>query len=150
MFEASKIVGETSTVYCERGFYNTNNDTWYFTKNSRIDYDNRVVVGDSMYFDRNRDFASASNNITITDTINNSIIKGHYAEVYKSKDSAFVTKRALAISVQENESIYIQSDTLMTTGKEENRVTRSFRNGIWLQSDVRGPENMIVAKYQTR
>ena len=109
MYGASKILGETSTVYCERGFYDTNNDIGYFTKNSRIDYDNRVVEGDSMYFDRNRDFASASNNIVITDTINNSIIKGHYAEVYKSKDSAFVTKRAVAISVQENDSIYILS-----------------------------------------
>jgi len=149
MFGASKIVGETSTVYCERGFYNTNNDTGYFTKNSRIDYDNRVVVGDSMYFDRNRDFASASNNITITDTINNSIIKGHYAEVYKSKDSAFVTKRALAISVQENDSIYIHSDTLMVTGKEDNRITRAFRNARLFKSDVSGKADSIHVNHQT-
>ena len=149
MFGASKIVGETSTVYCERGFYNTNNDTGYFTKNSRIDYDNRVVVGDSMYFDRNRDFASASNNITITDTINNSIIKGHYAEVYKSKDSAFVTKRALAISVKENDSIYIHSDTLMVTGKEDNRITRAFRNARLFKSDVSGKADSIHVNHQT-
>ena len=149
MFGASKIVGETSTVYCERGFYNTNNDTGYFTKNSRIDYDNRVVVGDSMYFDRNRDFASASNNITITDTINNSIIKGHYAEVYKAKDSAFVTKRALAISVQENDSIYIHSDTLMVTGKEDNRITRAFRNARLFKSDVSGKADSIHVNHQT-
>ena len=149
MFGASKIVGETSTVYCERGFYNTNNDTGYFTKNSRIDYDNRVVVGDSMYFDRNRDFASASNNITITDTINNSIIKGHYAEVYKAKDSAFVTKRALAISVQENDSIYIHSDTLMVTGKEDHRITRAFRNAKLYKSDVSGKADSIHVNHQT-
>lgn len=149
MFGASKIVGETSTVYCERGFYNTNNDTGYFTKNSRIDYDNRVVVGDSMYFDRNRDFASASNNITITDTINNSIIKGHYAEVYKAKDSAFVTKRTLAISVQENDSIYIHSDTLMVTGKEDHRITRAFRNAKLYKSDVSGKADSIHVNHQT-
>ena len=149
MFGPSTIVGETSTVYCERGFYNTNNDTGYFTKNSRIDYDNRVVVGDSMYFDRNRDFASATNNIKITDTINNSIITGHYAEVYKSKDSAFVTKRALAISVQENDSIYIHSDTLMVTGKENNRITRAFRNAKMYKSDVSGKSDSIHVNHQT-
>ncbi|MEJ6793026.1 MAG: OstA-like protein [Lacinutrix sp.] len=149
MFGSSKIVGETSTVYCERGFYNTNNDTGYFTKNSRIDYDNRIVEGDSLFFDRNRDFASASNNITITDTINKSIIKGHYAEVYKSKDSAFVTKRALAISVQENDSIYIHSDTLMVTGKENNRITRAYRNAKLFKSDVSGKSDSIHVNHQT-
>jgi len=143
MFGPSKIVGETSTVYCERGFYNTNEDTGYFTKNSRIDYDNRIVEGDSMYFDRNRDFASASNNIKITDTINNSIIKGHYAEVYKSKDSAFVTKRAIAITVQEKDSVYIHADTLMVTGKEDNRITRAFRNAKLFKSDVSGKADSI-------
>jgi lipopolysaccharide export system protein LptA len=149
MYGPSKIVGETSTIYCERGFYDTNNDTGYFIKNSKIDYDNREVKGDSMYFDRNRDFASASNNIKITDTINNSIIKGHYAEVYKSKDSTFITKRALAISVQEKDSIYIHADTLMITGKEGSRITRAFRNAKIYKSDLSGKSDSIHVNHQT-
>lgn len=149
MFGPSKIVGKTSTVYCERGFYNTNNDTGYFTKNSRIDYDNRVVFGDSIYFDRNHDFASATNNIKITDSINNSIITGHYAEVYKSKDSAFVTKKALAVSIQENDTIYIHSDTLMVTGKEDHRITRAFKNAKLYKSDVSGKSDSIHLNHQT-
>ena len=49
-----------------------------------------------MYFNQKRNFASATNNIKVTDTLNQSIITGHYAEVYKLKDSVFITKRALA------------------------------------------------------
>ncbi|MEZ4974976.1 MAG: hypothetical protein R2802_00285 [Flavobacteriaceae bacterium] len=79
----------------------------YFIKNSRIDYDNRIVEGDSLFFDRNKSFASANNNIKVTDTLNHNVIKGHYAEVLRDKDSVFITKRALAITVQENDSIYI-------------------------------------------
>lgn len=149
MYGPSRIVGETSTIYCERGFYDTNADTGYFIKNSKIDYDNREVVGDSMYFDRKLDFASATNNIKITDTINNSIIKGHYAEVYKSKDSAFVTKRALAISVQEKDSVYIHADTLMVTGKEDNRITRAFRNAKIFKSDLSGKSDSIHVNHQS-
>ncbi len=149
MYGPSKIVGETSTIYCERGFYDTNADTGYFIKNSKIDYDNREVKGDSMYFDRNRDFASASNNIKITDTINNSIIKGHYAEVYKSKDSTFITKRALAISVQEKDSIYMHADTLMVTGKENNRITRAYRNAKIYKSDLSGKADSVHVNHQT-
>ncbi|MEZ4796745.1 MAG: OstA-like protein [Flavobacteriaceae bacterium] len=143
LFGPTTITGETSKIYCERGFYDTNNDIGYFLKNSKIHYDDRLVEGDSLYFDRNKSFASASNNIKITDTINKAIVKGHYAEVYREKDSVFITKRALAITVQENDSIYIHSDTLMVTGKPENRITRAFYNAKIYKTDLSGKADSI-------
>ncbi len=149
LFGPSTIVGEESTIYCERGFYNTNNDTGYFVKKSKINYDNRIVEGDSIYFDRNRSFASATNNITVTDTLNKSIIKGHYAEVFRAKDSMFVTKRALAITVQENDSIYIHGDKLMVTGKPEHRITRAYYNVKLYKSDLAAKADSIHADHKT-
>ncbi len=149
LYGPSTIVGETSTIYCERGFYNTENDTGYFVKNSRIDYDNRVVKGDSMYFDRKINFASATNNITVTDTINNSIVKGHYAEVWRAKDSVFITKRALAITVQENDSIYMHSDTIRVNGPPEHRITRAYYNAKLYKSDLSGKADSIHADHKT-
>ena len=149
MYGPTTITGDDSKVYCERGFYDTENDTGYFIKNSRIDYDNRRVIGDSMYFDRNRNFASATNNITVTDTINNSTVKGHYAEVFRDKDSVFITKRALAITVQDNDSIYIHSDTLMVTGKPENRITRAYYNARIYKSDISGKADSIHVNHKT-
>lgn len=147
MYGPSTIEGETSTIYCERGFYNTNNDTGFY-KNSRIDYDNRVVVGDSIYFNRNTSFASATNNITVTDTINNSIVRGHYAEVFREKDSVFITKRALAISVQDKDSIYMRSDTLMLTGPEDHRITRAFYNVRIFKSDLSGKADSVHVNHK--
>ena len=138
LFGPTTITSETSTIYCERGFYDTNNNTGYFLKNSRIDYDNRIFEGDSMYFDRNQSFASATNNIKVTDTINNMVVKGHYAEVFRDRDSVFITKRALAISTMERDSIYIHADTLMVTGKPEKRITRGFYNVKVFKSDLSG------------
>ncbi|WP_439153135.1 OstA-like protein [Winogradskyella sp.] len=149
LFGPSTIIGESSTVYCERGFYNTNNDTGYFQRNAKIDYDNRRFEGDSLYFDRNRSFASATNNITVTDTINRSIVKGHYAEVYRDKDSVFITKRALAITVQEQDSVYIHADTLMVTGKADNRITRAFYNVRLFKSDLAGKSDSIHVNHKT-
>ncbi|MCK0178076.1 hypothetical protein MWU50_02120 [Flavobacteriaceae bacterium S0862] len=149
LFGPTTITGETSKIYCERGFYDTKNDTGYFLKKSRIDYDDRVIEGDSLFFDRNRSFASATNNIKITDTINKAIIKGHYAEVFRDRDSVFITKRALAISVQENDSIYIHSDTLMVTGKPENRITRAYYNAKIYKSDISGKADSIHVDHKT-
>ena len=149
MYGPTTIVGEASKIYCERGFYDTENDTGYFLRNSRIDYDNRIVVGDSMYFDRNKNFASATNNITVTDTINKSIIKGHYAEVFRDKDSVFITKRALAITVQDRDSLYIHSDTLMVTGKPEHRITRGYYNVKMYKSDMSGKADSVHVDQKT-
>ena len=149
LYGPSTIVGDSSKIYCERGFYDTNNDTGYFLKNSKFNYNNREVEGDSLYFDRNRSFASATNNIVVTDTINKSIIKGHYAEVFRAKDSVFITKRALAITVQETDSIYIHADTLMITGKPEHRITRAYYNAKMYKSDMSGKADSIHANHKT-
>ena len=126
LYGKSTIVSDASTVYCERGYYDTRNDIGYFVKNSRIDYENRILYGDSIYFDRNKSFASATNNIKVIDTVNKSIIRGHYAEVFREKDSVYITKRALAVSVRDNDSIFIHADTLRVTGKPENRIIKGF------------------------
>ncbi|MGR7813592.1 OstA-like protein [Lacinutrix undariae] len=148
MYGPSTIKGEASTIYCERGYYNTNNDTGYFIKNSTINYENRVIEGDSLYFNRNTSFASATNNIKVTDTINNSIITGHYAEVFRAKDSVYITKRALAITVQENDSIYLHADKIMVTGKPEHRITRAFYNAKIFKSDISGKADSIHADHK--
>jgi len=126
LYGQSTIESDASTVYCERGYYDTRNDNGYFVKNSRVDYNNRILYGDSIYFDRERSFASATNNIKVLDTVNNSIITGHYAEVYREKDSVFITKRAVAVTVRDQDSIYVHADTLRVTGKPENRVIKGF------------------------
>lgn len=149
LFGPTNIIGETTNIYCERGFYDTESDIGYFLKKSRIDYDNRVIEGDSLFFDRNKSFASATNNIKVTDTINNTIVKGHYAEVFKDKDSVFITKRALAISVQERDSIYIHGDTLMVTGKAENRITRAFYNVKIYKTDLSGKADSVHVNHKT-
>ena len=138
LYGPSTITGDTYKIYCERGFYDTKVESGYFIKNTRIDYNNRIIKGDSVYFNKAREFASATNNIKVTDTINNGIIKAHYAEVFKAKDSVFATKRAVSIGLMEQDSLYIHGDTLMLTGKPDNRILRAFRNAKFFKTDLSG------------
>nr|WP_198029949.1 OstA-like protein [Christiangramia salexigens] len=149
LYGPSTIVSETSTVYCERGFYDTREDRGHFVKNSRIDYENRILKGDSLYFNRENSFASATNNIKVIDTINKSRVTGHYAEVYRDKDSVFITKKALAASLQERDSLFIHSDTIMITGKPEKRIIRGFYNVRILKEDMSGKSDSIYSNQET-
>ena len=143
LYGPSTITSETSVVYCERGFYDTRADNGFFVKNSTIDYENRKLEGDSIYFDRPTGFASATNNIKVTDTVNQSVITGHYAEIFRMKDSLFITKNPLAAAKQENDSVYIASDTLMVTGKVDNRNIEAFYDARIYKTDLSGKADSI-------
>ncbi|MBT8180421.1 MAG: OstA-like protein [Eudoraea sp.] len=138
MYGPSTITGETYKIYCERGFYDTKIESGYGIKNTRIDYNNRIIEGDSVYFDKATEFASATNNIVVTDTVNNGVIRAHYAEVFKAKDSVFATKRAVSISLVEQDSLYMHGDTLLLTGKPDHRILRAFRNAKFYKTDLSG------------
>jgi lipopolysaccharide assembly outer membrane protein LptD (OstA) len=134
----STITSKANYIYTEKGFYDTKKNKAHFLNKSYIKYNDRVIRGDSLYYDRTKEFASASRNVKITDSINRGIIKGHYAEMYKKKDSLFVTKRAVAINFVENDSVYIHGKKLMVTGKEGNRIIRAFNNVRFFKKDMSG------------
>lgn len=138
LFGPSTITGKDNFIYTEKGFYDTKKNLALLKRKSYIKYKDRRIEGDSIYYDRNREFASATNNVKITDSINKGLIKGHYAEVYRAKDSMFVTKRAVAINLVENDSIYIHGKVLMVTGKADNRIIRAFNNVRFFKTDMSG------------
>ncbi len=138
LFGPSTIVGNENFIYTEKGFYDSKRNVGHFLRKSYIRYKDRVVTGDSLYFDRKRDFASATNNVKITDSINKGIVKGHYAELYKQKDSMFVTKHAVAVNLVEKDSVYIHGKKLLVTGKPDNRIIRAYSNARFYKTDLSG------------
>tara|TARA_B100001996_G_scaffold204083_1_gene156311 strand:+ start:280 stop:1893 length:1614 start_codon:yes stop_codon:yes gene_type:complete len=137
------IISKDTNIYCEIGFFDTNNDSGYFIKNAEIDFNDSNIKADSIYFDNKINYAAATNNIKITDTINKTTSTGHYAEIFKETDSMYITKRALVASYQKNDSIYIHSDTILMTGNEKNRIIRAFKNAKIFKSDLSGKADSI-------
>ena len=149
LFGPSTITSKTNFIYTEKGFYDTKKNLSHFLRKSYIKYDDRIIEGDSLYYDRNREFASATRNVKIKDSVNRGIIKGHYAELYKNKDSMFVTKRAVAVNFVENDSVYIHGKKMMVTGPEGNRILRAFNNVRFYKTDMSGKCDSIHSDSKT-
>ncbi|WP_370635818.1 OstA-like protein [Flavobacterium sp. JAS] len=145
----STITSKTNYIYTEKGFYDTKKNLAHFLRKSYIRYDDRLIEGDSLYYNRNIEFASATRNVKITDSINRGIVKGHYAEIYKLKDSMFVTKRAVAVNFVENDSVYIHGKKLMVTGKEGERILRAYNNVRFFKVDMSGKCDSIHSNSKT-
>lgn len=138
LFGPSTITSKENFIYTENGFYNTKKNIGHFLKKSYIKYKDRRIEGDSLYYDRNKEFATATRNVKITDSINKGIIKGHYGEMFKKKDSLFITKHAVAINLVDKDSVYIHAKKIMITGKEGNRIIRGFNNARFYKKDMTG------------
>src|SRR6056300_1781178 len=143
LFGNSKIEGEAYTIECERGFYDLDREKGVFKKNATLYYDNKIIRGDSLYFESEKDYAAATKNVSIVDSLNNSIITGHYGEIFKAKDSAIITRRAMAINIVDNDSLFIHADTLVATGPEDKRILRGYYDVRILKSDIRGRSDSI-------
>ena len=143
LFGESSIIGDTYTIKCERGFYDLDREKGVFKKNATLYYDNKIIRGDSLYFESEKNYAAATKNVSIVDSLNSSIITGHYGEIFKDKDSAIITRRALAINIIENDSLFIHADTLVATGPEERRILRAYYDVRILKSDLRGVSDSL-------
>jgi lipopolysaccharide export system protein LptA len=143
LYGNSKIKGETYTIFCERGFYDMQREKGVFKENATLYYDDKIIKGDSLYFESESDYASASKNVSIIDSLNKSIITGHYGEIFKAKDSAIITRRAMAINIVDQDSLFIHSDTLVATGPKDKRILRGYYDVRILKSDIRGRSDSL-------
>ena len=145
----TSIIGKDYNIYCETGSYNTKLQKGNFQKNAIILYNNKEIKGDSLYFDNEIDYAAATNNISIIDTLNKSVINGHYGEIFKARDSAIITQRALAVNIVDQDSLYIHADTLVATGPSEKRILRGYYDVRIFKSDLRGKSDSIHLNQKT-
>ena len=149
LYGPSTIKSDDNFIYCEKGFYDTKQNISHFTKNARIEYKDREIKADSLFYDRNIGFASATKHIQITDTINHIILKGNYAEYFEKIDSAFVIKKAVAITNTNVDSLFIHGDILLVTGVPEKRIIRAYHHVKFFKSDMSGKCDSIHSNQQT-
>jgi len=149
IYGPSTIKSKESTIYSERGFYNTKTDIAHFIKNAKIIGKNQIIEGDSIYYDKKLGFSSATGNVIVTDSINKTITTGGYAENFEKNDSSFISKRPVAIIINKKDSLFLRADTLLLVGKSKHRILKAFHNVKFYKSDMQGKCDSIVSNDAT-
>ncbi len=150
LYGPSTIKGKETFIYTENGVYNSKKNSGHFLRKSSIKYKDRLIEADSLYYDRKIEFASGTNNVKITDSINKSIVRGHYGEVHKNKDSLFITKHAFISTLTEKDSMFIHAKKIIVTGKIGERTIRGFNNVRFFTKDMSGKCDSIHSSQKDR
>lgn len=101
-------------VYTELGTHNSKTGESFLNKNSRIHYNDKILTGDKLYFNRNTGFGKGNGNVTLDDPQQKRFIKGGYGEIYEKKDSAMVTDKPYAVKILSKDSVYISAEKFLT------------------------------------
>ena len=118
------------SIYCEDGWYNTNDTIAFFHREARMKSGSNTIYADTLFFDKVAGIGEAFHNVRLVDTVNNLTIKGHYGFYDSRAGYTYVTDSTLMIMGGENDSLYMHGDTLYTFTEAEDIRTVLVYNGV--------------------
>ena len=142
------IVSDSNTINTTNGWYNTSADDATLYERALITAkDGKTLQGDTVYYNRKRNFGEARGDVVITDPSNKVILDGDYGYHDDNVHYSYVTGRARAREFSQQDTIYLHADTLCTLinyvvkdslGGDSVRVLRAFNQVRFYRSDVQG------------
>lgn len=132
-------------VYTELGTHNSKTNESFLNKNSRIHYNDKILTGDKLYFNRNTGFGKGNGNVMLDDPQQKRFIKGGYGEIYEKKDSAMITEKPYFVRIFANDSLYMSADKFLTFQRPDSAnalkkksFLRGFRKVRIFKSNMQG------------
>ena len=135
----SVIESDSSTIYTSNGWYNTEDDTSLLLDRSQIVSGNRILIGDTITYDRNIGIGEAFGNIFLHDTLDKVILTGQYGYYDERTEFAFATDSARCIEFSQGDTLYIRADTFqMFTIDSTAREIRAYHSVRFYRFDIQG------------
>lgn len=155
-FGPTTITSNENFIYCERGFYNTDKEISGFTNNAYIKTKTQRLSGDSIGYNRRTGEGKAFENIAISDSLNDILITGKYAEHNELTEYSLVTGRAEMIQIFETDSLFLHGDTLsaisdtlaQTDTTDKKRTLFAFHNVRFFKTDLQGRCDSLVYSFR--
>ncbi|MCF8236157.1 MAG: hypothetical protein K9G67_05775 [Bacteroidales bacterium] len=142
----TNIIGEEDSVYCERGWYDTQNDIADLRVNAFVKHKEQTISGDSLFYNKGTGYGRAENNVVITDSLQEVIVKGNLAILKEEEYHAWITDSTLAIFIDNRDSLFLHADTmkvLLDSNKQAETVI-AYKHVKFFRTDLQGLCDSLV------
>lgn len=146
-FGPTEIFNEENYLYCEHGWYKTNERKFQFNKNAKYTNKEHILKADSLFYDDSLGIGRARMNVEIIDTTQDMLLKGNFAHYVKEPEYFFLTDSAVMVQVSEgDDSLYMHADTLMShyDTSDTYRILKAFYKVKIYKSDLQGKCDSLV------
>ncbi|MDR1920058.1 MAG: hypothetical protein LBQ65_10495 [Tannerellaceae bacterium] len=135
----SIIESDSGTVYSSRGWYDTQANTSLLLDQSQVVSGNRLLIGDSIYYDKDSGFSEVFGNMSLRDTSQQIILEGQYGYYDEKTEFAFATDSARFMEYSQGDTLYLHADTLtMTTIDSLYREIKAYYGVRFYRIDLQG------------
>ncbi|MDY0015398.1 MAG: OstA-like protein [Bacteroidales bacterium] len=140
------IYSDENTVYCEYGWYDTEKDMYQFEKNAKINTEDQELKADIIWYDRMNEKGKAYRNVRIFDSVENVLILGKYAEYDKTMGYAFITDSAIAILIDNQDSLFLHADSIRASFDSAQNVdyVTAHHRVLFYRDDIQGSCDSLV------
>jgi lipopolysaccharide export system protein LptA len=148
-FGPTTIVSDENTIFCKNGWYDTRNDIARFSRDAWFSNGEQYLSGDSLFYDRNRGYGKAINNVLLKDSVQNTLVTGHFAEHFEKEFFSEVTRNAVLTVIAQNDSLFLHADTLRSIHDEKNdrRLLFAYHKAKFFRKDLQGLSDSIVYNF---
>lgn len=108
----TRIEGDSVSIYCENGYYDSRADESRFGKNAWVRDRATYLFGDSLYYNGKQGLGEVFRNVHIRDTTQTFEILGNYGRHIESTELSFVTGHALLMEIVDGDTLFMHADTL--------------------------------------
>ncbi|MDY5858269.1 MAG: OstA-like protein [Porphyromonas sp.] len=108
----TEIRSDSGYIASKRGAYDLDKNVGILLDRSEVYSGNRMLVGDSIYYDGTTSFGEAFGAMELHDTLQRVSLYGDYGYFDKQRDYGFTTSRAYALDYSQQDTLYIGADTL--------------------------------------
>lgn len=135
----SVIVSDSGTIHSSRGWYNTETNTSLLLDRSEVYSGDKVLIGDSISYNKEDGFGEAFGNMCLQDTTNKVMLEGQYGFYNERTDYAFATDSARFLEYSQGDTLYLHADTLeMSTLDSTAREIKAFYGVRFYRTDMQG------------
>ena len=160
------ITSDDNFIYTEHGWYNTVSNKSKFYTNAYLFSEEKLVEGDTLYYDRDNGYGEIICNAIITDTVENLILQGDVAHLFELQDSIMITQEAMMKQITDGDTLYMHADTFIvstqymirdsvdsarvspiiidTLLRDTVRILLAYNHAKFYKSDMQGKADSIV------
>lgn len=147
----TEIRGDSIYIHCERGWYNLESETSRFSGNARLKTKEHTILGDTLFYDKEKKYGYGIGNVSMTDTIQDITLKGNKAWYWENPERTLVTDSALFIQTGNKKPLFLHADTLRsytdTTAEKYRVLTAYYGVGIY-REDLQGRCDSLSYSFQ--
>jgi lipopolysaccharide export system protein LptA len=151
--ERVRIVGPTTidgtkekgSLFSKSGWYDTQTNISELYKDSRLERNDQILEGDTLYYNKNTGDGKAFHKVKLTDLKNHTVITGKRGVYNEFSDKAMVTDSALFMHYSEKDTLFMHADTLhsvpdtsQTKKKKDQKIFLAYYGVRFFRSDIQG------------